>query len=71
VYDVLNARTSEKNGAPPTIEAAAGSVTFSESATPQDRIADTPTDTRIFLMGIPLSSSPRRLSSASSRRQAF
>ena len=27
LYDVLNARTSEKNGAPPTIDAAAGSVT--------------------------------------------
>src|SRR5205823_14904915 len=29
VYDVLNARASEKNGAPPTIEAAAGRVTSS------------------------------------------
>jgi hypothetical protein len=27
VYEVLNTRTSEKNGAPPTIEAAAGTVT--------------------------------------------
>ena len=31
VYEVLKARTSEKNGAPPTMDAAAGSVTTSAS----------------------------------------
>jgi hypothetical protein len=32
VYDVLNNRTSEKNGATPTTEAAAGNVTRSARA---------------------------------------
>jgi hypothetical protein len=32
VYDVLNTRTSEKNGFPPCIDAAAGNVTTSPAA---------------------------------------
>src|SRR5262245_21166272 len=34
VYDVLNTRTSEKNGACPTIDAAAGNVTVSAKIQP-------------------------------------
>src|SRR5262245_58700446 len=37
VYDVLNTRTSEKNGAWPTIDAAAGNVTVSAARESADR----------------------------------
>jgi hypothetical protein len=58
VYDVLNKRASEKNGAAPTTDAAAGNVTRSARATP----AGVPARTRArrngcFLMAKPQSRS--------------
>ena len=60
VYDVLNARTSEKNGAPPTIEAAAGSVTVCAERAAAGSSSHNPLHARRMADPLNLSTSGRR-----------
>ncbi len=55
VYEVLNTRTSEKNGFPPTKDAAAGSVTRSARSDAAAARKIDETITRVLRMGQPLS----------------